>query len=409
MSTRAAARLAWSLCVLSLALTALSLLLLGLNLSRPDVSIYPYWAENVLFAVGFSTVGAVIASRSSPKNPIGWLFCAIGLSFGVIHFSAEYAIYALLVQPGTLVGGETAAWILTWGWILAVGLIVFLALLFPDGRLPSRRWRWFAWLSLLLMFMAAVWGAFTPGLILSLGRINNPLGVEGLPNVWKLTQTLMLTLIFVAAASLFVRLRRARGVERQQIKWFTYTGVVASSAALLTYTISEPLGALWLKGVGYVVMQVALIGMPISMGIAILRYRLYNIDLLINRTLVYGALTALLIAVYFGGVTATQALFRALTGQQEQAQLAIVVSTLVIAALFNPLRRRIQGFIDRSFYRRKYDARKTLEAFSARLRDETDLEALNAELVGVVRETMQPTHVSLWLRPVTPLKGEQPD
>jgi hypothetical protein len=405
MSTRAAARLAWSLCVLCLALTALSLLLLGLNLSRPDVSIYPYWAENVLFAVGFSNVGAVIASRSSPKNPIGWLFCAIGLSFGVIHFSAEYAIYALLVQPGTLVGGEAAAWILTRGWVLAVGLIVFLALLFPDGRLPSRRWRWFAWLSLLLIFMGAIWGAFTPGLILSLGRINNPLGVEGLPNVWKLTQTLMLTLIFVAAASLFVRLRRARGVERQQIKWFTYTGVVASSAALLTYTISEALGALWLKGVGYVVMQVALIGMPISMGIAILRYRLYNIDLLINRTLVYGALTALLVAVYVGSIAVLQGLLRAITGQE--SQLAIVASTLAVAALFNPLRGRIQGFIDRRFYRRKYDAAKTLEAFSAKLRDETDLDALNAELVGVVPETMQQAHVSSCLRPARSIKGKQ--
>jgi hypothetical protein len=262
---------------------------------------------------------------------------------------------------------------------------------------------------LLLIFMGAIWGALTPGLILSLGRINNPLGVEGLPNVWKLTQTLMLTLIFVAAASLFVRLRRARGVERQQIKWFTYSGVVASSAALLTYTISEALGALWLKGVGYVVMQVALIGMPISMGIAILRYRLYEIDLLINRTLVYGALTALLVAVYFGGVTATQAIFRTLTGQEEQPQLAIVVSTLMIAALFSPLRRRIQSFIDSRFYRRKYDAAKTLEAFSAKLRDETDLDALSDDLVGVVRDTMQPAHVSLWLRPDTFSKGQQTD
>jgi len=165
---------------------------------------------------------------------------------------AEYAIYALLVQPESLIGGEAAAWILSWGWVLAVGFIVFLALLFPDGRLPSRRWRWFAWLSLILIFTGAVWGAFTPGLILSLGRTNNPFGVEGVPNVWKLTQTLMLTLIFVSAASLFMRLRQARGVERQQIKWFTYSGVVASSAALLTYTISEPIGALWLKWVGYV-------------------------------------------------------------------------------------------------------------------------------------------------------------
>ena len=408
MSTRAASSLAWSMWAISLALAALSLFLLVLNSHYPDIPIYPYWAENLLFAVGFSTVGAVIASRSSSKNPIGWLFCAIGLSFGVIHFSAQYAIYTLLAQPGTLVGGEAAAWIVSWAWVLAVGLIVFLALLFPDGRLPSGRWRWFAWLSLTLILMGAVSGAFTPGLILSLGRINNPLGVEGLPNVWKLVQTLMLTLIFVSAASLFMRLRRARGVERQQIKWFTYTGVVASSAALLTYTISEAIGALWLKWVGYVVMQVSIVGMPISMGMAILRYRLYNIDLLINRTLVYGSLTAMLALVYFGGVTVTQAIFRTFTGQQEQPQLAVVVSTLVIAALFNPLRRRIQGFIDRRFYRRKYDAAKTLEAFSAKLKDETDLDALHAELLGVVKETMQPAHVSLWLRPDSTSNGEKP-
>jgi hypothetical protein len=407
MSRRTATLIAWSMWATSFTLTALSLFFLVMNFSHPYVSNYPYWLENILFAIGFSTVGAVIASRSSHENYIGWLFCAIGLSFGVIHFSAEYAIYALLAQPETLIGGEAAAWILSWGWILAVGFIVFLALLFPDGRLPSHRWRWFAWLSLLLIFTGALWGAFTPGSILSLGRINNPLGVEGLPNVWKLTQTLMLTLIFVSAASLFVRLRRARGVERQQIKWFTYTGVVASSAALLTYTISEPTGALWLKWVGYVVMQVALIGMPISMGIAILRYRLYEIDLIINRTLVYGSLTATLVALYFVGIVVLQRFIVLLTGQQ--STLAVVASTLLIAALFTPFRRRIQSFIDRRFYRRKYDARKTLEDFSTRLRNETDLDALDAELVGVVRETMQPAHVSLWLRPETAKKGEQAD
>jgi hypothetical protein len=230
-----------------------------------------------------------------------------------------------------------------------------------------------------------------------------------LPNVWKLTQTLMLTLIFVSAASLFMRLRGASGVERQQIKWFTYTAVVASSAALLTYTISEPMGALWLKWVGYGVMQIALISMPISMGIAILRYRLYEIDLLINRTLVYASLTAILAGVYFGGVTATQTLFRTISGQEQLPQLVVVASTLVIAALFNPLRRRIQRFIDRSFYRSKYDAAKTLEGFSMKLRDETDLEALSEDLVGVVRETMQPAHVSLWLRPDTASEGQQAD
>ena len=155
------------------------------------------------------------------------------------------------------------------------------------------------------------------------------------------------------------------------------------------------------------VWNLSLLFIPLSIAVAIVRYRLWDIDLLINRTLVYGSLTALLAAVYFGGVTATQAIFRALTSQQEQPQLAIVVSTLVIAALFNPLRRHIQGFIDRRFYRRKYDARKTLEAFSAKLRDETDLDAVSNDLVRVVRETMQPAHVSLWLRPETASKKDQ--
>jgi hypothetical protein len=157
----------------------------------------------------------------------------------------------------------------------------------------------------------------------------------------------------------------------------------------------------------FLVLVATLFGIPLSIGAAVLRYRLYDIDIVINRTLVYGALTATLVALYFGGVATTQAIFRALTGQQEQPQLAIVVSTLAIAALFNPLRRRIQSFIDRRFYRRKYDAVKTLEAFSARLRDETDLDALNAELVGVVQGTMQPAHVSLWLRPDPPPRGTE--
>jgi hypothetical protein len=196
-----------------------------------------------------------------------------------------------------------------------------------------------------------------------------------------------------------MRLRQARGVERQQIKWFTYSGVVASSAALLTYTVSEPIGALWLKWVGYVVMQVALIGMPISMGIAIKRYRLYEIDLIINRTLVYGSLSATLVALYFGGIVVLQRLFVLLTGQQ--STLAVVASTLLLAALFQPLKRRLQSIIDRRFYRRKYDGRRTLEAFSAQLRNETDLDALSDDLVGVVTETMQPAQMSLWLRPDT--------
>jgi hypothetical protein len=209
-----------------------------------------------------------------------------------------------------------------------------------------------------------------------------------------------------AVISLFVRFRRARGDERQQIKWF-------ASAAALSLLWIFVLDASTLSGVpGAIAVLSGLLvlpSIPIATGIAILRYRLYDIDNLINRTLVYGSLTLMLVLVYFGGVTATQVVFTALTSQEEQPQLAIVVSTLVIAALFTPLRRRIQSFIDRRFYRRKYDAAKTLEAFSAKLRDETDLDALGDDLVEVIRETMQPAHVSLWLRPEMAPKGKQAD
>jgi hypothetical protein len=204
--------------------------------------------------------------------------------------------------------------------------------------------------------------------------------------------------------SLFVRFRRARGDERQQIKWF-------ASAAALTLVWIIVFGQASLRGLPEAIVALSSLlvipSIPIATGIAILRYRLYDIDLIINRTLVYGSLTAMLALLYFGGVATTQAIFGALAGQEQQPQLAVVVSTLVIAALFMPLRRRIQSFIDRRFYRRKYDARKTLEAFSAKLRDETDLDRLGDELMGVVHETIQPAHVSLWLHPDATLKDKQ--
>jgi hypothetical protein len=406
MSRRTAAWLAWSLWALSLALTALSLLLLGLNLSRPDVPVYSFWAENVLFSIGYSAVGAVIVPRMPQENRIGWLFCAIGLLWAVLHFIGEYAIYALLAEPGSLPAGELASWVYSWLWVPGLGLLMFICLLFPNWRLPSARWRWFARLSALATLVGMVSVAFSPGrIVLGLPAIRNPLGIEGLPNAYKPVQVLMLVLIAISVASLLMRRVYARGVERQQTKWFTYTTAVAASGAILQYIISEPLGLVWLGGVAYALVLIGLVGIPISMGIAITRYKLYEIDLLINRTLVYGSLTAMLVALYFGGIVVLQRVFVLLTGQQ--STLAVVASTLLIAALFTPLRRRIQSFIDRRFYRRKYDARKTLEAFSATLRDETDLEALNNDLV--VRETMQPAHVSLWLRPDTVPKGEQAD
>jgi hypothetical protein len=339
----------------------------------------------------------------------------VGFLFAVVHFASEYAIYALLAAPGSLPAGEAAAWISSWLWVVQLGLVAFLFLLFPTGGLPGSRWRWFAWLTVLSVLVGAVMLAFSPGPIIVIGPIQNPLGAEGLPNVYgfvfRLVELVMVSLIFVASISLFIRLRRARQVERQQIKWFVYAAALTISSAILTYPVSEAIGSVWLKWIGLVPLMVGLLAIPISMGIAILRYRLFEIDLIINHTLVYGLLTAILVLLYFGSVTALQYLFSLLTGQGNT--LAIVASTLAIAALFNPLRRRIQSFIDRRFYRRKYDAAKTLEAFGIRLRDETDLERIAEDLGEVVDETMQPSHISLWLSTfpssTTKEQGQQED
>jgi hypothetical protein len=408
ISYRAAARLAWSLCALSLALTALSLILLALNLSYPNTYIYDYWLVNAVQVGSFSIIGAIIASRL-PANPVGWLFCAAACTIAVECLSAEYAIYALVARPDSLPMGEALAWLAFWAWIPSIGCIVLSLLLFPNGELPSSRWRWLAWLSVLLTMAGAVWVALSPGAIGNLGSIRNTLGIESLPRGYKPVQTIMSALLLVAAVStLGLRLVRTRGIERQQIKWPALIAVMAAGGSILYDTaISEAIGLRWLEWAGYVGLIAALVGFPISIGIAIVRYRLYEIDTLINRTLVYALLTAILAAVYFGDVVMLQRLFVALTG--EKSTLAVVASTLLIAALFNPLRRRIQSFIDRRFYRNKYDARKTLEAFSAKLRDEADLDALRVGLAGVVRETMQPAHVSLWLRPDKPSKGELTD
>ena len=268
---------------------------------------------------------------------------------------------------------------------------IALFVLFPDGRSVPRWTRW------LILF----------SIPLTVAILYSP------PYGWALIGMVVL-------GAMYAQIYRYRHVstptERQQTKWVLFgilLWLVLMGVLFVPYSIelnlppSSPLP--WWTLIGSTGWWLTLTIVPLSLSIAVLRYRLYEIDILINRTLVYGSLTAMLAVVYFGGVTATQAIFRTLTGQEEQPQLAIVVSTLVIAALFNPLRRRIQSFIDRRFYRRKYDATKTLAAFSARLRDETDLDALSDDLVGVVRETMQPAHISLWLRPDTPLKGEQPD
>ena len=401
MSRRTAPWLAWSVWGFTLALLVFALLS-----PKTEKSGLVFLLPLATGVIAWSTVGAVVASRR-PENLVGWILWAIGFHSGLALFAGQYATYALLIHPGSLPGGELVGLLSSWIWVPVIGLLVFLLLLFPNGRLPTRRWRPVAWTGAAVIAMGAINEALVPGTIDGLEPFRNPLGMEGAKRILVLlstiSQVLAAALLLVAAASLFVRLLHAGGEERQQVKWLAYAAMVLGGAFFLG-SVSGAIGASW---VGFVLSMIGFLGIPVAAGIAVLKYRLYEIDIIINRTLVYGPLTATLALVYFGVVAITQAFFRALTGQEEQPQLAIVVSTLVIAALFNPLRRRIQSFIDRRFYRRKYDAAKTLEAFSAKLRDETDLEALNNELVGVVRETMQPAHVSLWLRPDTASKRDE--
>jgi hypothetical protein len=405
MSTRAAAWLAWSLWTLALMSFAVSGVFRSLNSFTPTIDprtplFLDFWY--LLLFMSFATVGALVASRQ-PGNAIGWIFCWLGLSFSLGGVGEEYALYALVTEPGSLPRGEEIVWLVAlFGGPLVFAMFALVFLLFPDGRLLSRRWRPVVWLDLLAIACLFAW-AFQPGPLGNLGLVSvaNPFGVEGagalLDTLGNVGLFMTLAVAVAGGISLVLRFRRARGEERLQLKWFAFSGVVfctvfAAGPVLWSLPASAQPEWLWtvlfLLGAGTV---------PVATGIAMLKYRLYDIDVLINRTLVYGPLTGMLALVYLGGVVGLQGALRTLTGQE--SQLAVVVSTLAIAALFNPLRRRIQAFIDRLFYRRKYDATKTLAAFSAKLRQETDLRALNDELVGVVRETMQPAHVSLWLRP----------
>jgi hypothetical protein len=427
MSRRAASWLAWSLGVLSVALIVASVVLLVLNRPTQVVEGAGVWGTAnapfifLVIALDFTLVGALVASQR-PANPIGWISLTAGFAVALFSTAGEYAIYALVSQPGSLPGARVAAWLREWVWVPSVGLIgTFLVLLFPDGRLPSSRWRVVGGLAVVALVFWVLSKAFLPGRLVETPgiAIANPFGIEAARELLVLVGTIsfvLMPLCFVASAgSMIIRFRRSRGIERQQLKWFVSAAallaVTFAATAVASFVIAVVLPGPNAPSLALKVAQditiITFAGLPIAAGIAILRYRLYDIDLLINRTLVYGALTALLVVMYFGGVAVTQAIFHALTGQEEQPQLAIVVSTLVIAALFNPLRLRIQSFIDRRFYRSKYDAAKTLEAFSAKLRDETDLDALSEDLVGVVRETMQPTHVSLWLRPDTASKKDE--
>jgi hypothetical protein len=381
--------LAWSLLAL-----ALLILALGLILWSPDAA--GFYLMFALVAGPFALVGALVASRR-PRNPIGWLFLVFAIVAAFAASADRYASYALVERPGSLPGGEWVAWLASGIWHPAFGFFVFAFLLFPNGRLPSARWRPVAWIAAANYLMGGVigllwgplFGEFFP-------YADFPLRLPGYP-VANLAFGIFLIcnfgLLALSAVSLVLRLRRAVGVERQQLKWFVY--------AVSLFAIIAPSSVVALGDGRVLVVLLPLV--PAAAGIAILRHRLFDIDVIVNRTLVYVILMATLALAYFGSIVLLQYLFRVLVGQE--SQLAIVASTLTIAALFVPLRRRVQGLVDRRFYREKYDAAKTLEAFSSRLRDETELDALGGALVGVVQKTMQPVHADLWLRSVDTSAG----
>ena len=351
----------------------------------------------VAVATIFATaaVGFVVALRR-PANPIGWIFSAQTLGLAISFAAAGYATYAL-VHPGSLPGAEWGAWLTHWSGRSLSGLSLLAFFLFPDGRLLSERWRG----ALLLPPIVAVGfaaRAFVPGPMDVLG-VENPAGLDWVPRSVDdgiLGGVPLLLGTLLAFASVALRFRRSHGREREQMKWLALPVLMLLLAILgtlftLTVGLDSPLAGP-LGNLPYAVVQMLL---PISMGVAILRYRLYDIDVLINRALVYGATTAAIAAAFFGGIVVLQAVLRPITGGSE---IAVAVSTLASVALFQPLRVRVQRAVDRRFYRARYDATRTLDEFSVRLRDQVALDAVRADLLDAVRETVQPAHASVWLR-----------
>lgn len=330
-----------------------------------------------LWALGFSAAAYPIILRH-PANPVGWLLMVAGVAAGVNTLG--------LGLPDAADPSGLALWLVN-AWVVTVAALSTAVVLFPSGTPPSRWW----WAQLGVLWIS--------GFLEYFAEYPTQATFVGLPE-WLDPLATPVNIIFqislaAGLVALLVRWRHSEAVERQQLKWVVYSVALVAVTAPVVEVVITPLIPAWYLP-GTVVINFAILAVPVTIGVAMLRYRLYDIDAVINRTLVYSSLTVALVLVYFGSVVGLQYILRALTGQE--SQLAIVASTLAIAALFNPLRHRIQGSIDRLFYRKRYDATRTLDGFSAKLRDETDLDTLNTELLLVVRETMQPEHVSLWLR-----------
>jgi hypothetical protein len=379
---------AWIFGLIILILCALDVALIYLNLEEVPLSAaWGFRGFQVVLGIPLSILGSLVAYRR-PRNPIGWLFL-LSAGLGLIsEMAGEYAYYAVLTQPGSLPSPGIASWLSAWVWAPGTAaFLIFSFLYFPDGELLSQKWRSLVWISIGSILVLSFIFAFVPGSS-QLTGIENTFTIQVLAIDQALFVVFPLILLLIPASlavlSLFIRFRRAQGIERQQMKWFFITAAFAPLAIII-----GSFQGLWTIPL----LVIIIAGVPTSMAIAILRYRLYSIDVIINRTLVYGALTGTLALVYFGSIVLLQRILPA------QTQLATVLSTLAVAALFAPLRRRIQRDIDRLFYRSKYNAEQTLAAFNATAREEVDLNRLSESLLAIVDETMQPALVSLWIRP----------
>jgi hypothetical protein len=352
-------------------------------------------AISLVSLLGPPLLGGLLASRR-PSNPYGWLWVAYGLGWAVVGVTNAYVTFMSASGTEVLGWAGLIAWVDGFTFVALLGLTALILLLFPDGRPPSRRWRWLVWAIGVLVVVTTIAAALLPAD--EADPIQNPLAAEGsIEAVADAVANGGITALFlgilVAAGSLLWRFRRARGLERQQLKWLAYGGAFLAAYVALDLVSLTPAGL-----VDALIEALTFGALYVGVAMAVLRYRLYDIDRLINRTLVYGLLTALLGLVYAGAVLILGQLYG--VGRHPPSW-AVAGATLAVAALFQPARRRIQAIVDRRFNRRKYDAAKTVEAFSLRLREEVDLDALSGELLAVVDQTMQPTRASLWLRPTT--------
>ncbi len=364
-------------------------------------------ASFLLVLVAFPLTGLVILRRQ-PRNTVGWLLTGIGAVWSLGGYADTWATYGLVTNPGSLPGAAVGGTIANGIWAPALGLTgTYLFLLFPDGRLPSPRWRPFAWMVGGVLVLLSVTLLLSPEELVTgpAVGVDNPLGVVALrPVLDVVVPVLVLALavcIVTSAVGLVVRFRRSHGVERLQVKWLATAAAAVGGVFMLGILTSsvfpEEADATWQRLLDQLsFLMFALL--PLAIGVAVLRYHLYDIDVVVNRALVYGSLTATLVATYLGSVLLLQLLLRPLT---ERSDLAVAASTLAVAALFGPARRRIQVAVDRRFYRHRYDAARTAADFSTRLRQEIDLDAIGTDLVRIARNTVQPTDASLWLRSVT--------